>query len=35
MVEGGLSEDQVLEAVRIAATINAAAVALEMGEVQP
>jgi len=35
VVAGGLSEDQVLEAIRIAATINAAAVALEMEVVQP
>ena len=33
--EGGLTEDQVHDAVRIAATVHAAAVALEMGEVQP
>jgi alkyl hydroperoxide reductase subunit D len=31
VVKGGLSEDQVHDAVRIAATINAAAVALEIG----
>jgi len=35
VVAGGLSEDQVLEAIRIAATINAAAVALEMEVVRP
>ena len=35
VVAGGLSEDQVLEAIRIAATINAAAVALEMDVAQP
>jgi alkyl hydroperoxide reductase subunit D len=32
VIEGGLSEDQVNDAVRIAATVNAAAVALEMEE---
>jgi alkyl hydroperoxide reductase subunit D len=32
VIEGGLSEDQVNDAVRIAATIHAAAVALEMQE---
>lgn len=30
VIDGGLSEDQVHDAVRIAATVNAAAVALEM-----
>ena len=35
VVAGGLTEDQVLEAIRIAATVNAAAVALEMAVVQP
>lgn len=30
-VEGGLSEDQVLDAIRIAAVIHAAAVSLELG----
>jgi hypothetical protein len=30
VVEGGLTEDQVHEAIRIAATINGAAVALEV-----
>jgi len=33
VVEGGLSEDQVHDAVRLAATINAAAVSLEIAEV--
>jgi len=33
VVEGGLSEDQVHDAVRLAATINAAAVSLELAEV--
>ena len=32
VLEGGLTEDQVHDAVRIAATIHAAAVALEAGE---
>ncbi len=35
VVEGGLSEEQVHDAVRIAATVHAAAVALEMGELVP
>jgi alkyl hydroperoxide reductase subunit D len=35
VVAGGLSEDQVLEAIRIAATVNATAVALEMEVVRP
>jgi lipoyl-dependent peroxiredoxin subunit D len=35
VLAGGLTEDQVLEAIRIAATVNAAAVALEMEVVQP
>ena len=35
VVAGGLSEDQVLEAIRIAATVNAAAVALDMEVPQP
>jgi lipoyl-dependent peroxiredoxin subunit D len=35
VVAGGVTEDQVLEAIRIAATVNAAAVALEMEVVQP
>jgi lipoyl-dependent peroxiredoxin subunit D len=35
VVAGGLTEDQVLEAIRIAATVNATAVALEMEMVQP
>ena len=35
VLEGGLTEDQVHDAVRIAATVNAAAVALEMEVVQP
>jgi alkyl hydroperoxide reductase subunit D len=30
VIKGGLSEDQVIDAVRIAATVNAAAVALEL-----
>jgi alkyl hydroperoxide reductase subunit D len=34
LVEGGLSENAVHDAVRIAATIQAAAVALEIGELQ-
>jgi alkyl hydroperoxide reductase subunit D len=33
VVQGGLSEDAVHDAVRIAATIEAAAVALEIGEI--
>jgi alkyl hydroperoxide reductase subunit D len=33
VVEGGLTDDQVHEAVRIAATIHAAAVALELAEI--
>jgi alkyl hydroperoxide reductase subunit D len=33
VIEGGLTEDHVHDAVRIAATVNAAAVALEMVEV--
>ncbi|QQS48743.1 MAG: carboxymuconolactone decarboxylase family protein [Acidobacteriota bacterium] len=33
VVDGGLSEDQVHDAVRVAATINAAAISMEMGEV--
>ncbi|MGZ8711040.1 MAG: carboxymuconolactone decarboxylase family protein [Thermoanaerobaculia bacterium] len=33
VIEGGLSDDQVHDAVRIAATVNAAAVALEMNGV--
>jgi alkyl hydroperoxide reductase subunit D len=32
VIEGGLTEDQVNDAVRIAATVNAAAVSLEMEE---
>ena len=32
VLEGGLTEDHVHDAVRIAATVNAAAVALEMAE---
>ncbi len=32
VIEGGLTEDQVNDAVRIAATVHAAAVALEMEE---
>jgi alkyl hydroperoxide reductase subunit D len=32
LLQGGLSEDQVHDAVRIAATINAAAVSLELAE---
>lgn len=32
VIEGGLSEEHVHEAVRLAATIQAAAVALEMAE---
>jgi lipoyl-dependent peroxiredoxin subunit D len=35
VVEGGLTEDAVHDAVRIAATVNAAAVALEMASVAP
>jgi alkyl hydroperoxide reductase subunit D len=35
VTEGGLSPDQVNDAVRIAATINAAAVALEMEDPEP
>jgi alkyl hydroperoxide reductase subunit D len=35
VTEGGLSPDRVNDAVRIAATINAAAVALEMEEPEP
>jgi arginase family enzyme len=35
VLEGGLTEDQVHDAVRIAATIQAAAVALEISEVAP
>jgi alkyl hydroperoxide reductase subunit D len=31
VLEGGLSEDQVHDAVRVAATIQAAAVSLELG----
>ena len=34
-MEGGLTEDQVHDAIRIAATVNAAAVALEMEVVRP
>jgi alkyl hydroperoxide reductase subunit D len=30
VVKGGLSEDQVHDAVRIAATVNAAAIAIEL-----
>jgi alkyl hydroperoxide reductase subunit D len=30
-LEGGLSEDQVIDAIRIAAVIHAAAVSLELG----
>jgi hypothetical protein len=30
VLEGGLTEDHVLDAVRVAATVNAAAVALEL-----
>jgi alkyl hydroperoxide reductase subunit D len=33
VLEGGLTEDHVHDAVRIAAAVNAAAVALEMAEV--
>jgi alkyl hydroperoxide reductase subunit D len=33
VIDGGLTEDQVNDAVRLAATLNAAAVALEVGEV--
>jgi alkyl hydroperoxide reductase subunit D len=33
VIEGGLTEDAVHDAVRIAATVNAAAVALEMAEI--
>jgi lipoyl-dependent peroxiredoxin subunit D len=33
VVEGGLTEDHVHDAVRIAATVHAAAVALELAEV--
>lgn len=33
VVDGGLSEDQVHDAVRVAATINAAALSIEMGQV--
>jgi alkyl hydroperoxide reductase subunit D len=33
VVEGGLTEDQVHDAVRLAATVNAAAVSLELAEV--
>ena len=32
VIEGGLTEDQVHDAVRIAATVNAAAVSLEMAD---
>jgi hypothetical protein len=32
-VKGGLSEDQVHDAVRVAATIQAAAISLEIGEI--
>jgi len=35
VVEGGLTEDAVNDAVRIAATVNAAATALEMASVAP
>jgi lipoyl-dependent peroxiredoxin subunit D len=35
VLEGGLTEDQVHDAIRIAATIQAAAVALEISEVAP
>lgn len=35
VMEGGLTEDAVHDAVRIAATVNAAAVALEMATVAP
>lgn len=35
VLEGGLTEDQVHDAVRIAATIHAAAVALEVSQVPP
>lgn len=35
VIEGGLTDDQVHDAVRIAATVNAAAVALEMEGVVP
>ena len=33
VIDGGMSEDQVHDAIRIAATIHAAAVALELGDV--
>jgi alkyl hydroperoxide reductase subunit D len=33
VVEGGLSEDQVHDAIRLAATIQASAVSLEIAEV--
>jgi alkyl hydroperoxide reductase subunit D len=35
VIEGGLTEDAVNDAVRIAATVNAAAVALEMASAMP
>ncbi|HEX6177716.1 MAG TPA: carboxymuconolactone decarboxylase family protein [Thermoanaerobaculia bacterium] len=35
VIEGGLTDDQVHDAVRIAATVHAAAVALEMADVLP
>jgi len=35
VIDGGLSEDQVHDAVRIAATMHAAAVALEIAELRP
>ena len=34
VVQGGLTEDHVHDAVRVAAVIHAAAVSLELGEVQ-
>jgi len=33
VVEGGLSEDQVHDAIRVAATLQATAIALEIGNV--
>ncbi|MEO6724715.1 MAG: carboxymuconolactone decarboxylase family protein, partial [Blastocatellia bacterium] len=33
VIDGGLSEDQVHDAVRVAATLQAAAVSLEIGEI--
>jgi lipoyl-dependent peroxiredoxin subunit D len=35
VIEGGLTEDQVHDAVRVAATIHAAAVALEINQIAP